>query len=112
MADQQHNGPAGVPANGSAVAHDGSVRPAAMELPDLFFRARCAAPACKALLGGFHIPCAGGMVVFACPQCGLSTVFKNEAYGIRSVLAGPLVGSKPCPPSQPRTRGQRGGRGR
>ena len=111
MADQQHH----VETNG-APAHDGSVTPAPLALPDLFFRARCASPPCKALLGGFHIPCVGGMVVFSCPQCGLTTIFKNESFGIQTRLAGPLVGSKPCPPGGVngvrRPRGARGGKGR
>lgn len=106
MADQTHSAAAT-----GAPAHDGSVKPAPIELPDLYFRARCAAPNCKALLGGFHIPCVGGMVVFSCPKCNLSTVFRNSEYGIQSRLAGPLVGAAPCPPG-PRTRGARGGRGR
>lgn len=93
--------------------NDGSVVPAGVALPDLFFRARCASPTCKALLGGFYIPASKGMVVFSCPKCGLSTVFKLGDLGIRTVLAGPLVGATPCPPGTPtRTRGQRGGRRR
>lgn len=100
-----------------APAHDGSVTPAPVELPDLYFRARCASSTCKALLGGFHIPCVGGMVVFSCAKCSLTTVFRNSEYGIQSRLAGPLVGAVPCPPGKgvngaPRTRGARGGRGR
>lgn len=106
MADQQH------PAEAKAPAHDGSVQPAAVELPELFFRARCAAPTCKALLGGFHFTGAGGMVVFSCPKCSLTTVFRNGEFGIQSRLAGPLVGATPCPPGTPRTRGARGGRNR
>lgn len=95
-----------------APAHDGSVTPAAISLPDLFFRARCASPACKALLGGFHVPASVGMIVFSCPQCGLATVFRLGDYGIKAVLTGPLIGAKPCPPGTPRTRGARGGRNR
>jgi predicted RNA-binding Zn-ribbon protein involved in translation (DUF1610 family) len=103
-----------------AQASDGSVAPAPVELPELYFRARCAAPKCKALLGGFHIPHVGGMVVFSCPTCGLTTIFKNAEFGIQTRLAGPLVGAKPCPPTRapralagaPRARGQRGGRNR
>lgn len=55
------------------------------------------------------------MVVFSCPQCGLTTIFKNEAFGIQTRLAGPLVGAKPCPPggmNGTRPRGHRGGKGR
>lgn len=104
--DSQRNGVPGV------AAHDGSATPSPVELPDLFFRARCAAPSCKALLGGFHIPCVGGMVVFSCAVCGRTTVFKNEAFGIRAVLAGPLVGAKSCGESAKRTRGARGGKNR
>jgi hypothetical protein len=99
--------------------HDGSAAPTPIELPPLYFRARCAAPACKELLGGFHMPCVGGMVVFSCAKCGLSTVFKNEAFGIRAALAGPLRGTKACPPAgaalagaPKRSRGARGGKGR
>lgn len=109
MADQQHI------TRSEAPAHDGSVTPAAIHLPDLYFRARCASPPCKALLGGFHVPARIGMIVFSCPKCGLSTVFKLGDYGITPVLAGPLVGSEPCPPARlngARTRGQRGGKGR
>lgn len=98
-----------------ASAHDGSTKPAAIELPELFFRARCASPPCRALLGGFHFTGVGGMVVFSCPQCGLTTIFKNEAFGIQTRLAGPLVGAKPCPPggmNGTRPRGHRGGKGR
>lgn len=96
-------------------AHDGSVQPAAIALPDLYFRARCAAPSCKALLGGFHVPASVGMIVFSCPKCGLTTVFKLGDYGIDAKLAGPLVGATPCPGvagAPARTRGQRGGRNR
>lgn len=98
-------------------AHDGSVAPEPFEIPDHYFRARCAAPRCKALLGGFHIPHVGGMVVFSCPQCGLTSVFKNGEFGIQVRLIGPLIGTKACPPGSmsgvvKRPRGQRGGRGR
>lgn len=100
-------------------AHDGAANPEPIELPELYFRARCASPPCKALLGGFHIPGIGGLVVYSCPMCGLTTVFKNEAFGIKSRLVGPLVGSKACPPGTTklngaprRPRGARGGRGR
>lgn len=96
---------------------DGSANPRPVTLPDLFFRARCASPACKALLGGFHFTGVGGMVVFACSLCGRTTVFRNEPFGIKAYLGGPLVGSKACPApidgaAVPRTRGHRGGKGR
>lgn len=72
-------------------ASDGSANPEPVELPPLMFKARCGSPSCRALLGGFHIPCAGGLVAFRCCECGRTTVFKNEAFGIRSALVGPLV---------------------
>lgn len=65
-------------------------------IPQHFFRALCQTEGCKTdgrrtLLGGFHIPAAGGIVVFACHACKRTSVFRNEAYGIRAVSAGPLV---------------------
>ncbi len=73
-----------------------------IEIPQHYFRARCQAPECRHLLGGFHIPCNGGIVVFACPKCHKTSVFRNEAYGIRAVLAGPLVEPAPTAPPTPR----------
>jgi hypothetical protein len=61
------------------------------ELPQHFFRALCQDTGCRAVLGGFHIPCVGGMVAFCCPKCAKSSVFRNEAYQIRGVLAPQLV---------------------
>ncbi len=63
-----------------------------VEIPQHFFRALCQNTGCRALLGGFHIPASGGLVVFACGKCGHTSVFRNEAFGIRAALAGPLVG--------------------
>lgn len=68
----------------------------AVEIPQHFFRALCQTDGCKTdgrrtMLGGFHIPAAGGIVVFACAACKKTSVFRNEAFGIRAVSAGPLV---------------------
>jgi hypothetical protein len=30
-------------------------------------------------------------VIFSCGKCGRTSVFRNEKFGIRAVLAGPLV---------------------
>ena len=103
MADHGQNGTNGhgldVP-----ITHDGSSTPSAFALPELFFKARCAAPSCRALLGGFHVPSVGGMVVFSCAHCEHTTVFKIESYQIKHVLVGPLTGSKKCAPVSTRKR--------
>lgn len=66
----------------------------AVQIPPHYFKAKCQNPDCRQLLGGFHIPAVGGLVVFGCQKCGRTSVFKNEAYGIRSALAGPLAGEE------------------
>jgi hypothetical protein len=60
------------------------------ELPQHYFRARCQDQGCKAFLGGMHIPCDGGLVVFVCPKCRKASAFKNQKFGIDAVLVGPL----------------------
>jgi hypothetical protein len=62
-----------------------------VEIPQHFFKAKCQSPDCRTLLGGFHIPCDGGLIVFACGKCNKTSVFRNEKYGIKAALAGPLV---------------------
>jgi hypothetical protein len=42
----------------------------------------CQHPKCHAILGGMHVPCAGGVAVFICHQCGTVSTFKNGTYGI------------------------------
>lgn len=55
-------------------------------IPEHYFRALCQYEACRAKLGGFHIPSAGGMVLFACHKCRHVSVFRNESHGISSYL--------------------------
>ncbi len=62
-----------------------------VEIPQHFFRARCQTPGCRTLLGGFHVPCDGGLIVYACLKCEKSSVFRNEKFGIRAVSAGPII---------------------
>lgn len=84
----------------------------AVELPQHYFRARCQAPECRTLLGGFHIPCDGGLIVYSCGKCGKTSVFRNEKFGIRAVAAPPLherpegqqPTATPAAPGAPRSR--------
>lgn len=72
-------------------------------LPELFFRARCKAEGCRALLGGFHVPCREAMIVYICPKCHATSVFRVEPYQVRAAVAGPLVGDDSVsPPTQRR----------
>lgn len=91
----------------SVTASDGSARPVPVSLPPLFFRALCQDPKCHALLGGFHT-LQRGMIVFRCCQCQRTSVFRIDEFGIRAVLAGPLVERR----NGEHRRGERGGRGR
>lgn len=78
-----------------AFGNDGSI-----QLPELYFKAKCQNPECRVLLGGFHVPCQGGVIVFACHKCNKTSVFRNEAYQIRAVLAGPIVNDAVTPAGQ------------
>ncbi len=62
-----------------------------VKIPQHFFKAKCQNPDCRTLLGGFHVPCDGGLIVYACQKCGQTSVFRNEKFGINAVLAGPIV---------------------
>lgn len=75
-----------------------------IQLPELYFKAKCQNPDCRTLLGGFHVPCQGGVIVFACFKCNKTSVFRNEAYQIRAVLAGPIVGNEVGVPPSPQRR--------
>ncbi len=59
------------------------------DIPPHYFRALCQNASCRSHLGGFHIPCVGGMVVYDCGKCGTSSAFKNYAFGIRAVIVPP-----------------------
>jgi hypothetical protein len=91
----------------SPSVHDGSARPEPVEIPENYYRARCQSPSCRALLGGFH-SLQRGMIIFRCCKCGLTSIFRIDDFGIRSVLRGPLVDGN----NGTRHRGARGGRGR
>lgn len=55
-------------------------------VPEHYFRTLCQNPTCRTPLGGFHIPCIGGTVMFACHRCRLVSLFRNEQFGIQAVL--------------------------
>lgn len=57
-------------------------------LPQHFFKALCQDTSCKEMLGGFHVPCVGGTIVFVCPKCRGVSVFQNQAYEIASKFVG------------------------
>lgn len=61
-----------------------------VKLPQHFFKALCQNTECRVVLGGFHIPVDGGLVVYACGKCGRTSVFRNAKYGIDSALAGAM----------------------
>lgn len=58
------------------------------DLPQHFFKAMCQDKACHEPLGGFHIPCIGGIAIFICPKCRGVSAFMNKAYGIDAKFAG------------------------
>jgi hypothetical protein len=62
----------------------------AFELKQHYFKARCQDPACKAFLGGFHIPCTAGWVVMVCWKCRKASAFRNGPDGFDAILVGEL----------------------
>lgn len=60
--------------NGNEISYDG------VPVPTHFFRSLC--QSCKQPLGGFHIPCDGGFVLFGCAYCGAVNHFINGKDGI------------------------------
>ena len=55
-----------------------------LSLPGQMYRTLCQDPGCRAPLGGMHIPCGGGLVVFHCHACGSSSAFENTAVGYKT----------------------------
>jgi hypothetical protein len=57
-------------------------------VPEHFYKAMCQDQKCRAPLGGMHIPCTAGMVVFFCRKCGGVTMFEATPIGFKSRFLG------------------------
>jgi hypothetical protein len=57
-------------------------------LPEHFFKAMCQDVKCRSPLGGMHIPCVSGMVVFLCGKCNGVTMFEATPTGFKSKFLG------------------------
>lgn len=53
-----------------------------------FFHALCQNEECKALVGGMHIPCTAGAVIFVCQRCGTVSEFVNAATRYETKVLG------------------------
>lgn len=59
-----------------------------LQLPSQMYRTLCQNAECRAPLGGIHIPCGGGYVVYGCHACGTISAFENTATGYVSKVVG------------------------
>jgi hypothetical protein len=72
-----------------------------LKLEGRVFVCLCQNEKCREQLGGMHIPCTGGICIFACQKCGTVSAFKNGMYGIEAKAVAqtrvPPASARPTP---------------
>lgn len=71
-----------------------------LKIKERFFTALCQNDKCHAIVGGMHIPCSGGVILFVCQKCGTASEFENTPRGWAMRAVGTLK-AKPQASSPP-----------
>ena len=59
-----------------------------VEIPKHIFRAVCQNRECRQTVGAIHMPCANGLVLFACWKCNTISKFENGSDGFDAKVLG------------------------